>query len=61
MFPVEVSPSVQVNTLYDTGAAKSCMNYETFFLLGLGLDDKLVPLHLHHLQNGHGSNGIYYP
>ena len=43
MFPVEVSPSVQVNTLYDTGAAKSCMNYETFFLLGLGLDDKLVP------------------
>ena len=43
MFPVEVSPSVQVNTLYNTSAAKSCMNYETFFLLGLGLDDKLVP------------------
>ena len=43
MFPVEVSPSVQVNTLYDTGAAKSCMNYETFFSLGLDLDDKLAP------------------
>ena len=45
MFPVKVSPSIQVNTLYDTGAAKSCMNYETFFSLGLGLDDKLV-LHI---------------
>ena len=43
MFPVKVSPSVQVNTLYNTSAAKSCMNYETFFSLSLGLDDKLVP------------------
>ena len=43
MFPVAVSPNVQINTLYDTGAARSCMSYETFFSLDLDLDDKLVP------------------
>ena len=43
MFPVAVSPNVQINTLYDTGAARSCMSYETFFSLDLDLNDKLVP------------------
>ena len=43
MFPVVVSPNVQINTLYDTGAARSCMSYETFFSLDLDLNDKLVP------------------
>ena len=43
MFPVAVSPNVQINTLYDTGTAKSCMSYETFFSLDLDLEDKLVP------------------
>ena len=37
-FPVTISPA-----LYDTGAARSCMSYETFFSLGLDLDDKTVP------------------
>ena len=32
-----------MNVLYDTGAARSCMNYNTFFNLGLDLDDKAVP------------------
>ena len=31
------------NALYDTGAARSCINYDTFFSLGLDLDDKPVP------------------
>ena len=43
MFPVAVSPNVQINTLYDTGAARSCMSYETFFSLDIDLNDKLVP------------------
>ena len=37
-FPVE-----SLNTLYDTGAARSCMNYDTFFNLGLDLDNKTTP------------------
>ena len=43
MFPVAVSPNVQINTLYDTDTARSCMSYETFFSLDLDLNDKLVP------------------
>ena len=43
MFPVTVSPALQINALYDTGTARSCMSYETFFTLGLDLDDRTVP------------------
>ena len=43
MFPVIISPALQINALYDTGAARSCMSYETFFSLGVDLDDKTVP------------------
>ena len=43
MFPVTISPALQINALYDTGAARSCMSYETFFSLGLNLDEKRVP------------------
>ena len=43
MFPVTISPALQINALYDTGTARSCMSYETFFTLGLDLDDKTVP------------------
>ena len=43
MFLVTVLPALQINALYDTGAARSCMSYETFFTLGLDLDDKTVP------------------
>ena len=38
-----MTPEVQINTLYDTGAARSCMNYDTFFSLDLDLDDKAPP------------------
>ena len=38
-----VLPALQVNALYDTGAARSCMGYETFFTLGLDLNDKTMP------------------
>ena len=41
-FPVMTDLNVKINALYDTGAARSCMNYETFFSLGLDLDDKAV-------------------
>ena len=34
---------MEVNTLYDTEAARSFMNYDTFFNLGLDLDDKPAP------------------
>ena len=34
---------MEVNTLYDTGTARICMNYDTFFKLGLDLDDKPTP------------------
>ena len=43
MFPVAINSHVNVNTLYDTGVARSCMNYKNFFNLGLDLDDKAVP------------------
>ena len=42
-FPVTINSQVEVNALYDTGATRSCMNYDTFFNLGLDLDDKLAP------------------
>ena len=42
-FPVTISSQVKVNALYDTGAARSCMNYDIFFNLGLDLDDKPAP------------------
>ena len=35
--------NIKISALYDPGAAWSCMNYETFFSLGLDLDDKAVP------------------
>ena len=38
-----VLPALQINALYDTGAARSCMSYETFFNLGLDLYDRTVP------------------
>ena len=43
MFPVTILPALQINALYDTGTARSCMSYETFFTLGLDVDDKTVP------------------
>ena len=42
-FPVSINLQVKINALYDTGAARSCMNYDTFFSLGLDLDDKPAP------------------
>ena len=43
MFPVTINSQMEVNALYDTGATRSCMNYDTFFNLGLDLDDKSAP------------------
>ena len=42
-FPVMADLNIKINALYHTGAARSCMNYEIFFSLGLNLDDKAVP------------------
>ena len=42
-FPVTINLQVGVNTLYNTGATRSCMNYDTFLNLGLDLDDKPAP------------------
>ena len=42
-FPVIINSQVNINALYDTGATRSCMNYDTFFNLGLDLDDKPAP------------------
>ena len=42
-FPVTINLQVKVNALYGTGATRSCMNYDTFFNLGLDLDDKPAP------------------
>ena len=42
-FPATINLQMEVNTLYDTGATRSCMNYDTFFNLGLDLDDKPAP------------------
>ena len=38
--PVTINSHVNINALYDTGATRSCMNYDTFFNLGLHVDDK---------------------
>ena len=43
MFPVAINSHVNINALYDMGAARSCKNYDTFFNLGLDLDDKAAP------------------
>ena len=43
-FPVTINLQGEVNALYDTGATRSCMNYEKFFNLGLDLDDETSPL-----------------
>ena len=51
-FPVAINLQVNINALYDTGAAKSCMNYDTFFNLGLDLDDKLAP----HVRTASGTD-----
>ena len=42
-FPVTINSQVKVNALYDMGATRSCMNYDTFFNLGLDLEDKPAP------------------
>ena len=52
MFPVTINSQVKVNALYDTGAARSCMNYDTFFNLGLDLEDKPAP----HVQTASGTD-----
>ena len=51
-FPVTINLQMEVNTLYDTGAARSCMNYDTFFNLGLDLDDKPAP----HMRTASGTD-----
>ena len=42
-FLVIINPKLQINPLYDTGAARSCMSYEIFFSLDLELDNRTVP------------------
>ena len=51
-FPVTINLQMEVNALYDTGAARSCMNYDTFFNLGLDLDDKPAP----HVRTASGTD-----
>ena len=51
-FPVTINSQMEVNTLYDTGATRSCMNYDTFFNLGLDLDDKPAP----HVRTASGTD-----
>ena len=43
---------MEVNALYDTGATRSCINYDTFFNLGLDLDDKSAP----HVRTASGTD-----
>ena len=43
IFPVTINLQVYINALYDTGATRSCMNYDTLFNLGLDLDEKPAP------------------
>ena len=31
-FPIAINSNMNINVLYDTGATRSCMNYDTFFL-----------------------------
>ena len=51
-FPVAINLHVNINALYDTGAARKCMNYNTFFNLGLDLDDKATP----HVRTASGTD-----
>ena len=51
-FPVTINSQMEVNALYDTGAARSCMNYDTFFNLGLDIDDKPAP----HVRTASGTD-----
>ena len=51
-FPVTINSQVKVNALYDTGAARSCMNYDTVFNLGLDLGDKPAP----HVRTASGTD-----
>ena len=51
-FPVSINSQVKINALYDTGATRSCMNYDTFFSLGLDLDDKPAP----HVRTASGTD-----
>ena len=51
-FPVTINSQVNINALYDTGATRSCMNYDTFFNLGLDLDDKPAP----HVRTASGTD-----
>ena len=51
-FPVTINSQVNINALYDTGATRSCMNYDTFFSLGLDLDDKPAP----HVRTASGTD-----
>ena len=51
-FAVTINFQVNINTLYDTGATRSCMNYDTFFSLGLYLDDKPAP----HVRTASGTD-----
>ena len=51
-FPVTINLQVNINALYDTGAARNCMNYDTFFNLGLDLDDKPAP----HVRTASGTD-----
>ena len=51
-FPVAINLQVNINALYDTGATRSQMNYDTFFNLGLDLDDKPAP----HVRTASGTD-----
>ena len=51
-FPVTINSQVNINALYDTGVTRSCMNYYTFFKLGLDLDDKPAP----HVRTASGTD-----
>ena len=51
-FPVTINSQVNINALYDTEATRSCMNYDTFFNLGLDLDDKPAP----HVRTASGTD-----
>ena len=51
-FPVTINLQMEVNALYDTGATRSCMNYDAFFNLGLDLDDKPAP----HVRTASGTD-----
>ena len=51
-FPVTINSQVKVNALHDTGATRSHMNYDTFFNLGLDLEDKPAP----HLRTASGTD-----